>query len=98
MSFDASSLALDLLGNWNCPGSHQVNILIEPGEAPDEIIARDPMDMYWSEGVAKVSDDGAIEISFNTGVSVKGTPSEDLNRIDWSNGTVWYREGYEDYY
>ncbi|MCX5966010.1 MAG: hypothetical protein NT070_23665 [Cyanobacteria bacterium] len=97
MSFDALSISSDLLGDWTCPGSNQSNIFIEPGEAADEIIARDPMGTYWSEGVAKVSDDGAISISFNTGVSVNGTPSEDLNRIDWSNGTVWYREGYEEY-
>lgn len=97
MSFDALSLASDLIGHWTYPGSRPVNIIIEPGEAPDEIIARDPQGTHWSEGWAKVSDDGVIEISFNTGVSVNGTPSDDLNRINWSNGTVWYRKGYEEY-
>jgi hypothetical protein len=99
MSSDLS-VASKLSGDWSCPGSDQFEISIKSGEAPDEIIVINPDGMHWSQGTGNViSEEEAsceIVVFFDNGAVVNGNPSENFDRIDWDNETVWYRKGYEE--
>lgn len=93
--FSSELIVPKLIGTWECPGSGQYELDIVFGDTDDQFIVRNPTGEHWSEGVATVTDEGAISISFDTGVNVTGQLSDDLNRMDWDNHTVWYRQGYE---
>ena len=85
-----------LIGNWECPGSDQFELLIDLGDTGDQFIVRNATGEHWSEGTATVTENGSIFICFDTGVNVTGQLSEDLNQMDWDNGTVWYRQSYQE--
>lgn len=96
--FDVTDAISQLTGNWTYPGNFLSEIVIEPGDAFDQVVARDLADQHWSYGDATVHIDSwddvnrvQIDISFNTGVRVSGTVSEDFATIEWNNGTRWER-------
>ena len=87
-----------LIGNWSYPGNFLSEIVIESGDAFDQIVARDLAKQHWSYGDATVRIDSQddlnrvqIDIFFDTGVFVGGLVSEDFNTIEWDNGTRWER-------
>lgn len=94
-----ASLINHLSGTWSYPGNFESVIVIEAGCVPNEISVRDLTRQHWSEGTGIVSVDASddrpictIDMSFDTGVSVAGTLSDDLTAIHWENETVWHLE------
>ena len=95
---DVTNAINQLIGDWSYPGNFLSEIVIEPGDAFDQVVARDLADQHWSYGDATVRIDSwddvnrvQVDISFNTGVRVSGTVSEDFTTIEWDNGTRWER-------
>ncbi|XGB41719.1 MAG: hypothetical protein LVS60_15965 [Nodosilinea sp. LVE1205-7] len=95
---DVTDAISQLTGSWTYPGNFQSDIVIEPGDASDQVVARDLADQHWSYGNATVRIDSwddvnrvQVDISFNTGVQVSGTVSQDFATIEWDNGTRWER-------